>query len=272
MPSDNISTPDGDAVKAELGLNSAVRQQTQARNAARQALDDVQRERQAPRLRAQARALEASRVTVEALGVHDKLPDFPVFNSIVTSRASIAASVKATFDAIAQVYNSPHFEGARGVDEVARMGREALARFDTQIAAMRGRLSDSRENVNERVQKAMQPPTHLASMVASARDAMRMMKEEDRHRLVENARGNTAELLMYAIGGAPAFLCGVPEGKQMERRSELLAVRDPDLLTLEPAMPHAFAALDKMHEGITRLIGSVADFDAAKALAALRKG
>lgn len=270
MHSENITTPDGEAVKAELGLNSAVRQQAQARNAARQALDEVQRERQAPRLRAQARADQAAKVTPEALGVHDKLPDHHVFNQLSESRAKIAQSVQATFAQMSRALASPQLEGTQAITQVAALARDSLARHMTQIDEHRARLSGINESIVDRKIKAMQPPTHLASMVASARDALRGMKEEDRHRLMTNAKGDTAEVLMYAIGGAPAFLCGVPEGKQMETRTELLSIRDSEVLMLEPGMREAFAALDKMQAAIARLLGDTVDHSAADALKALR--
>ena len=266
----NDTTPDGETVKAELGLNHAVRQQAQARNAARQALDEVQRERQAPRLRAQAKAAHAAKVTPEALGVHDKLPDHHVFNQFSESRAKIAQSVQATFVQMGQALASPQLEGTQAITQVAALARDSLARHMTQIDEHRTRLSGINESIDDRKIRAMQPPPHLASMVTSARDALRAMKDEDRMRLIANAKGDTAELLLYAIGGAPAFVSGVAEGKQIEKRTELLTVRDAEILMLEPGMQQAFGALDKMQAAIARLLGDTVDHSAADALTALR--
>lgn len=266
----NDTTPEGAALKAELGLDAKVSQQAQARNAARQALDEVARERQAPRLRAQAKADQAAKVTPEALGVHDKLPDHHVFNQLSESRAKIAQSVQATFAQMSQALASPQLEATQAITQVAALSRDSLARHMTQIDEHRSRLSGINESIVDRKIKAMQPPPHLASMVASARDALREMKDEDRMRLIANAKGEGAELLLYAIGGAPAFVSGVAEGKQMEKRTELLTLRDAEVLMLEPGMRQALAALDKMQAAIARLLGDTVDNNAADALKALR--
>lgn len=270
MHTDTITTPDGEAVKAELSLDGKVSQQAQARNAARHALDEVQRERQAPRLRAQAKAHQAAQVTAEALGVHDKLPDHHVFNQLSESRAKIAQSVQATFAQMGQALASPQLEGTQAITQVASLARDSLARHMTQIDEHRTRLSAINESIEDRKVRAMQPPPHLASIVASARDALRAMKDEDRTRLIANAKEDAAELLMFAIGGAPAFVSGVAEGKQMEKRTELLTLRDAEVLMLEPGMRQAFAALHKMELAIARLLGDTVDHSAADALKALR--
>lgn len=260
----------GDAATATMTSDDRLREHTMARNAARDALREVQQQQQAPRLRAQAKAQQAAQVTVEALGVHDKLPDFPAFNHFALERNAVATAIKGTFESMARVFDSPQVDTAQSISQVAKLGRDKLEWASRQIAAMRGNLWEAQQDVERRTQAAMLPPGHLAGVVASARDALRSMNEDDRARLLSSARGDTATVLMYAVGGAPGFLSGVPEGKHVEMRRMLLGVRDPDLLTLEPAIPQAFAALKKMEDGISRLIGSVADFDAAKALAELR--
>ena len=270
MHTDTTMSADGDAVKAELGLDSKARQQVQARTAARQALDEVARERQAPRLRAQAKAAQAAKVTPEALGVHDKLPDHHLFDQLSEARKKIAESVQATFAQMGQALASPQLEGTQAISQVAALARDSLAKHMTHIDEHRTRLSAISESIEDRKIKALQPPPHLASVVTSARDALRGMKDEDRQRLIANAKGDTAELLMFAIGGAPAFVSGVAEGKQMEKRTELLTIRDPEVLMLEPGMQQAFAALDKMQAAIARLLGDTVDHSAADALKALR--
>ncbi len=247
-----------------------LRDHTQLRNAAREALRDAEQERQHPRLRVKAKAERAAMATIEALGVYDKLPDHHVFNTLAESRTKIASEVQQTFAHISQALGSTHLDGAQAVTRVAELGREALGRHITQVNALRQKMQGISESVDDRIRSAMQPPAHLGGMMQSARDALRAMPAEERSKLVASAKGDTAEVILYAAGGAPAFLTGVHEGKQMELRTELMGVRDPDLLLLEPGMKQALAALDKMQAGIARLIGEVADFDAAKALAALR--
>jgi len=270
-----VETESNNEPSQEGVLNSGdakLRERTQLRNAAREAMADAERERQAPRLRVKAKAEHAAKVTAEALGVHEKLPDHQLFNQLSEARAKIAQSVQATFGQISQALTNPTLDGTRSVMQVADLGRESLARHIAQVDAHRERLQAISESIEDRRQKAMQAPPHLAGMMPSARDALRAMSAEDRSNLISKAKGDAAEVIMYAVGGAPAFVSGVAEGKQLEMRMSLFGVRDPDLLVLEPGIRQAFAALDKMQAGITRLIGDVADFDTAKALAALRAG
>jgi DNA-binding PadR family transcriptional regulator len=266
---DNADAPQESTRNKDEG-ERRLREHTQLRNAARQALRDAEQERQQPRLKVKAKADRAAAVTTEALGVHDSLPDHHVFNTLTEARTKIAKEVQQTFAHISQALGSTQLDGTQAVTRVAELGREALGRHMTQVDSIRQQIHGISGSVDDRIRSAMQPPAHLAGMMQSARDALRAMPAEERSNLMARAKGDTAEVILYAVGGAPAFLSGVHEGKRMQVRMELIGVRDPDLLLLEPGMKQALAALDKMQAGITRLIGEVADFDAAKALTALR--
>jgi hypothetical protein len=224
-----------------------------------------------PRLRAKARAENAATVAIETLGVHDELPDVPEFNHLRIAREGIHKSAVSAFQSMSRVFDNEYLDGPQGIAQVVKIGRETLTKHTEQIDGLRNGLRRTHGDIEQRTQSAMTPPPHLARMVEQARDALRTMTVEQREALVAAARGDESIILLYAIGGAPAFLTGVQVGQQMQKRSHLLALRDPKLLTLEPGIAKAFAALDKMEAGLTKLIGSVADFDTAQALADLRK-
>lgn len=243
-------------------------ERTRFRQEAARMVEEEKQKAAAPRLRAKARAEEAAIVAIESLGVHDPLVGFDSFRA---ARENIHKSVVATFQAMARTFDSEQLSGPQGIAEVAKIGRETLDKYLGQINDQRNSLHRIRGDVEERVKNAMTPPPHLARMVEQARDALRTMPEKERNDLIANARGEDSTVLMYAVGGAPAFLTGVAEGQRKQKRDTLIAVRDYELLALESNLPKAFAAADKMEAGITRLMNSVVDFNAAQALSDLRK-
>lgn len=245
------------------------RERVRFQNAAQDALVAQQKAAQAPRLRAKARAEQAAAGTVEALG-YAELPDMPVFNQVTTARASMAKSVAATFAAMGRVFDNDELDGPKGIAQVATIGRETLAQHSQTIDGLRTALAREQREVEERVQRAMTPPPHLARMVEQARDALRVLPAGERDELISKAKGEESIILLYAIGAAPAFLTGVQKGDQMQKRGVLLALRDPPLLQLEPGLGAAREAVDKMEEGLHRLINSVANFEGAQALSDLR--
>ena len=154
---DNADAPQESTRNKDDG-ERRLREQTQLRNAARQALHDVDLERQQPRLHVKAKAEHAATVTVEALGVHDFLPDHHVFKSLTESRAKIANEVQQTFVHISQALGSTQLNGAQAVTRVAELGREALGRHMTQVDSLRQKMQGMSESVDDRIRAAMQPP------------------------------------------------------------------------------------------------------------------
>ena len=266
------STPaNDDSATAIAQAEERRKERVRFRNEAQLMMEEDKRRIAAPRLRAKARAEYAASVAIESLGVHDALPDSPEFNHLRTSREGIHKSVVSTFEAMGRVFDSEHLDSTQGIAQVAKIGRETLGKYIGQIGDLRISVQRLQGEVEERLQKAMTPPAHLARLVEQARDALRSMSAKDRDTLIANARSEEGIILAYAVGAAPSFLSGVQAGQREEKRSMLLGLRDPKLLSLEPGVAKAYAALDKMEAGIAKLIGSVADFDAAQALSDLRK-
>lgn len=246
------------------------RERVRFRNEANRMQVEQERRAKQPRLRAKARAEEAAIVAIESLGVHDPLPDVPEFNHIRSAREQIHKNVVSAFQSMARVFDNDYLDGPQGVTQVAKIGRETLDKYLGEINGLRTSVQRIRGDVEQRVANAMTPPSHLARMVEQARDALRGMPQKDRDELIARARGEEGEIIRYAIAAAPAFLSGVQEGMRMQQRMVLLGLRDPKLLTLEPGLPKALAALDKMEAGLSALINSVVDFESAKAISDLR--
>lgn len=251
-------------------LDDKVRERAQTNMAVRDAMRQVEREQQAPRLRVQRNARDAASRVDEALGVFDALPEHPDFNHFALERKAVANALKSAFNSMVAAYDSPQLDSPQVIEHAAKVGGEKLEWGKRQVAAMRKGLQEAQRDIEKRVEGALQTPQRIAGVVASARDALRTMDPAERERLLESATGDTAQVIRYAIGSAPGFLSGVPEGKHVLMRRELLGLHDPALIALEPAVQQAFAQLAKLEEGMARLVGGVADFSAAKALADLR--
>ena len=250
---------------------AAHRDAAKARNAARNAAMELERERQAPRMSAKARAEDARARVPEALGTFDPLPvdKSETVARFDQRRKSLAQTTQTRFDAIATALANPNLTGPDMWPKLADQCRSALEQGASDIGFMRSSYEAFSSAVVERVQRAKTPPAQLAPLVAETRAALRALPEGDRYKLIAAARGDLAELVMYAVGAAPGLLSGVAEGKHVEMRRTLIAVRDPDLLDLEPAVEAMQANIAKAEAGLRRLIDSVADFGAADAVRAL---
>jgi|GEM_PF-2699805 len=244
------------------------RERVRMANAADLAISEQHRRQQQPRKQAKERAEEAAIVAIESLGVHDTLEGF---DSVRTARENIHKSVVNAFTAMARALDSEQMSSPQGIAQLANIGREALSQHTSTLNNLRTNLQRTRGEVEERLKTALAPPAHLSRVVEQARDAMRGMSVQDREALIANAKGEDSIILLYAVASAPAFLSGVSEGQRIRQRDVLIALKDPQLAKLEANLPKAFAAVDKIERGIDRLVNSVVDFEAAKALSDLRK-
>jgi len=250
---------------------AAHRESARTRNAARAAALELERERQAPRVKAKARAEDARASVLEALGTFDPLPveKSETLARFDQRRKALAQTTQARFDAIATALGNPNLTGPEMWPKLADQCRNVLEQGAQDIGFMRSSYEAFSSAVAERLQRAKTPPPHVAPLVVEARAALRNLPESDRYRLMAAARGDLAELILYAVGAAPGLLSGVAEGKHVEMRRTLLAVGDPDLLDLEPAVEAMGANIAKAEAGLRRLIDGVADFEAAEAVRAL---
>lgn len=268
----STSVPSGyDSNKAVQEAESRRAERVRFRQEAGRMLEEEKRKAAAPRLRAKAAAEKAAMVAMESLGVHDALPESPEFNSIRTARENMHKSVVSAFESMARIFDNEYLDGPQAISQVATKGREALNQHGETINALRNGLMRTRGDVEQRLVTAMTPPAHIARMVEQARDALRGMPAKERNEIIANAKGDESLILLYAVGAAPAFLTGVHQGEQVQKRGVLLSLRDPKARELEAGLPAAFAAVDKLEAGLSALVNSVADFQTAQAIADLRK-
>jgi len=180
-------------------------------------------------------------------------------------RENTGQALREMHAAVSALERNPMKNAAQVKIEAAAMVRKrAEARnvlFDVNREGLRKRQAD----VAARVANALRPPNPAEAQ--EIRAVLRSMSEKERYDLINRAEGTDDHLsFLFAIAGVPAALSGLSPGKVLEAKNTLLALKDPELLTLPAQLAKESTLLDKCERGFNDSVDELVDFDAADAL------
>lgn len=200
----------------------------------------------------------------ESITTTPRLHEAPEKSSFIPARNALGATQRSIRDAgekMAGIVNNANLtpqQRSEALDDVLKRGG-ALAQGKIQEA--HDSLAKALRDAEAKRHAALTPPQSLAPQVAEARAVLRAMPPKERGELIDALTvqsGDDAQIMLYAVGGAPLFLSGAHEGQRTKCQKVIFGLREPELLTAFDDLDIVSEALDKMERGLAHAFASLA--------------